>query len=95
LAFEFTRHDVGGAGELVEQARHQAIGLLHERQGHVLNIHRLVPTLDRGVLRTLQGFLGLLGEFVEVHTSDLSDSFFGGRLRGGRSGRCPDTPFEA
>ena len=70
LALQFFGDHVGGAVELVEQPRDQAVGLVNEGEQQVLGVHGLVAELGGHGLGALQRLAGFLREFVHIHAGD-------------------------
>ena len=72
-AAEFRLEILGEAGQrhaqLLKQLRNEAFVLTNQGQGQVLAVQLLVIQLLRDLLRGVHRFLGLDGEFFEVHLS--------------------------
>jgi hypothetical protein len=54
-----------------QEAGYQSVFLLQQGQGQMLNVHRLMVVPGGDVLRLLQSFLRLFGEFTQVHNFNL------------------------
>jgi hypothetical protein len=67
LRLDLGLHASGVGARLGQQPGHQPLGLVEEGEEQVLPVHFGVAEPQRLGLGVVQGFLGLLGEAVQVH----------------------------